>query len=51
MFDWYIKNIEGISFLLVSSEEIEETCELEKRYAIFFNKCFLTNISIVNFMI
>ena len=33
MFDWCIKNIEGISFLLVSSEEVEEiiqTCVLEK---------------------
>ena len=32
---------EGISFLLVLSEEVEkiiQTCELEKRYAIFFNK-------------
>ena len=38
MFDWCIKNIEGISFLLVSSEEVEEiiqTCELEKQYVIF----------------
>ena len=41
MFDWCIKHLEGISFLLVSSEEVEEiirTCDLEKRYAIFLNK-------------
>ena len=33
MFDWCVKSIDGISFLLVSFEEIEEiiqTCELEK---------------------
>ena len=39
MFDWCIKNIEGISFLFVSSKEVEEiilTCEPEKQYAVNF---------------
>ena len=38
MFDWCITNIEGTSFLFLSSEEVEEiieTCDSEKRYAIF----------------
>ena len=41
MFERCITNIEGISFFLVSSEEVEEitqTCELEKQYVVFFNK-------------
>ena len=41
MFDRCVRNIEEIRFLFFSSKEVEiiETCEPEKRYAIF-----LTNL-------